>query len=65
MLSNLDNYLTQVYNKELLTESVIKELCEKTKEILLKQGNLRQLSAPLVLVGDVHGQFYDVLEIFK
>ncbi|KAJ1551536.1 putative serine/threonine protein phosphatase [Nowakowskiella sp. JEL0078] len=62
---DLDEFISSLYNKELLSEAVIKELCEKTKEVLVNEGNVRMVSAPVTLVGDVHGQFYDVREIFK
>ncbi|KND03550.1 uncharacterized protein SPPG_01027 [Spizellomyces punctatus DAOM BR117] len=62
---DLDTFIERLYRKQLLSEGVVKELCEKTKEILVREGNVAQVSAPVTLVGDVHGQFYDVLEIFK
>ncbi|KAJ3160207.1 putative serine/threonine protein phosphatase [Geranomyces michiganensis] len=62
---DLDVFIEQLYRKQLLPENIIKELCEKTKELLVREGNVAQVAAPVTLVGDVHGQFYDVLEIFK
>ncbi|KAJ3289927.1 putative serine/threonine protein phosphatase [Blyttiomyces sp. JEL0837] len=62
---DLDAFISRLYQRELLDEHIIRELCEKTKEVLVKEGNVRSISAPATLVGDVHGQFYDVLEIFK
>ena len=35
------------------------------KEIFLKEDNICFLKSPITLVGDVHGQFYDVLELFR
>lgn len=65
MAFDVDKFLAQVRRKELLDENVVRELCEKTKQVLLHEGNLRPLQAPVVLVGDIHGQFYDLLEIFE
>ncbi|KAJ3016954.1 putative serine/threonine protein phosphatase [Thoreauomyces humboldtii] len=62
---DLDVFIERLYRKQLLSENVVRELCQKTKELLVKEGNVAQVSAPVTLVGDVHGQFYDVLEIFK
>lgn len=53
---NLDDFISKLLTKrELLEENVIKELCERTKEVLLREGNVRHVAAPVVLVGDVHG----------
>ncbi|KAJ3410538.1 putative serine/threonine protein phosphatase, partial [Chytridiales sp. JEL 0842] len=62
---DLDSYISRLFNRELLEPHVIQELCERTKEVLLDEGNVRSVKAPVVVVGDVHGQFYDVLEIFR
>ena len=35
------------------------------KEILALEGNVVPVRAPVTLVGDVHGQFLDVLELFR
>ncbi|KAI9361255.1 Metallo-dependent phosphatase-like protein [Zopfochytrium polystomum] len=62
---DLDSFIERLYRRELLEAGAVKELCEKAKEVLIDEGNVRSISAPATLVGDVHGQFYDVLEIFK
>lgn len=35
------------------------------KEILLEESNVQPVSSPVTVCGDVHGQFYDVLELFR
>lgn len=40
-------------------------VCTKVKEIFAQEPNICQLNSPITLVGDVHGQFYDVLELFR
>jgi serine/threonine-protein phosphatase PPG1 len=49
----------------LLAESVIEAICAKAKELLMKESNVVHISAPVTVVGDIHGQFFDLLEIFK
>ena len=34
----------------------------RTKEVLLQEPSLLKLEAPFVVVGDIHGQFLDLLE---
>lgn len=33
--------------------------------MLMKESNVVHISAPVTVVGDIHGQFFDMLEIFK
>ncbi|EEB96232.1 hypothetical protein MPER_04665, partial [Moniliophthora perniciosa FA553] len=51
--------------KQLLHEALLREICEKTKEVLMRESNVVHVSAPVTVVGDIHGQFYDLIEIFR
>ena len=62
---DLDECIERLYKKELLAESVIEAICSKTKELLMKESNVVQIAAPVTVVGDIHGQFFDMIEIFK
>ena len=35
------------------------------QELLQQEPNVTHVKAPVVVVGDTHGQFHDLLEIFK
>lgn len=48
-----------------LSESEIKHLCVKSREIFLKQPNLLELDAPIKICGDIHGQYSDLLRLFE
>ncbi|KAL2918576.1 putative serine/threonine protein phosphatase [Polyrhizophydium stewartii] len=65
MAWDLDALIEKAQRRELLPENTIRELCNKAKELLLSEDNVRHVQAPVTVVGDVHGQFYDVLEIFR
>ena len=41
------------------------ELASKCKELLQQEANVTHVHAPVVVVGDTHGQFHDLMEIFK
>lgn len=43
----------------------IEVLCELSKEIMRQQPILLELMAPLVICGDIHGQFPDLIKIFE
>jgi hypothetical protein len=62
---DLDECISRLYKKELLAESVIEAICAKTKELLMQESNVVHVQAPVTVVGDIHGQFYDLIEIFK
>jgi len=47
-----------------IAEHDVKKLCDKAKEILHEEDNVRMVPAPATIVGDIHGQFYDLLELF-
>ena len=47
-----------------LTEKEIQLLCKKCKKIFGQQDALLNLSSPIKVCGDIHGQFYDVLRLF-
>lgn len=48
-----------------MKESDIYAVCEKAKEIFMEQPMLLELNAPIKIVGDVHGQFSDLLRLFS
>lgn len=62
---DLDECISRLYKKELLAESVIEAVCAKTKELLMRESNVVHVKAPITVVGDIHGQFYDLIEIFR
>eukprot|EP01134_Creolimax_fragrantissima_P000886 CFRG0886T1 len=67
MASNgdLDRQIETLRNCELIKESEVKLICAKAREILVEESNVQQVSSPVTICGDVHGQFYDVRELFR
>lgn len=43
--------------------SKVRALCEKAKEVLLREENVHKVSCPITVCGDVHGQYYDLKEV--
>jgi len=48
-----------------LTENEIRTLCLKSREVFISQPILLELEAPIKIVGDIHGQYYDLLRLFE
>jgi len=48
-----------------LEENDIKNLCRKAREIFISQPILLELTAPIKICGDVHGQYPDLLRLFN
>lgn len=48
-----------------LKENEIYYLCKNTQEIIKEQPTLLELSAPIKICGDTHGQYYDLLKLFQ
>lgn len=36
-----------------------------SKELLFEESNVVAVNKPVTIVGDIHGQFYDLLEVFR
>jgi serine/threonine-protein phosphatase PP1-1 len=60
-----DEWLAQAKLCRYLPESDMKRLCETVKECLMEESNIQPVSSPVTVCGDIHGQFYDLLELFR
>ena len=64
-MSSLDEQIAKLKNCEYLKESEVKSLCAKAREILVDESNVQRVNAPVTICGDIHGQFYDLKELFR
>jgi hypothetical protein len=60
-----DEWLATVKRCQYLPETDLKKLCELVKELLMEESNIQPVNSPVTVCGDVHGQFYDLLELFR
>ena len=63
--ASLDAQIEQLRRCEYIKESEVKSLCAKAREILVEESNVQRVDAPVTICGDIHGQFYDLRELFK
>ncbi|KAJ3439488.1 serine/threonine-protein phosphatase pp2a-4 catalytic subunit [Anaeramoeba flamelloides] len=61
----LNRQIENLLNFKPLKEIEVKNLCDKAQEIFINEPNIVRVKAPVTVCGDTHGQFPDLLELFK
>ncbi|PFH35358.1 serine/threonine-protein phosphatase PP2A catalytic subunit [Besnoitia besnoiti] len=64
-LLTIDKQMDRLFKCEKLDEEEVRRLCAVLKDILVQEANVQPVRTPVTVVGDIHGQFHDLLEIFK
>lgn len=64
-IAELDKQIELVFRKEPLPETEVKALCDKAREILTTESNVQPVKCPVTVCGDIHGQFWDMMELFR
>ena len=68
-IKNLDGLIRKLVNfkkqKKVLSVNDIYFLCDNVRPIIENQPMLLELEAPINVCGDIHGQFTDLLRLFK
>mmetsp|Transcript_61101 Transcript_61101/g.169411 ORF Transcript_61101/g.169411 Transcript_61101/m.169411 type:complete len:306 (-) Transcript_61101:153-1070(-) len=53
------------YKTQLPKEGELKAICKMAGDIFMQQDPLLELEAPIKVVGDIHGQYHDLLRMFE
>mmetsp|Transcript_6929 Transcript_6929/g.23562 ORF Transcript_6929/g.23562 Transcript_6929/m.23562 type:complete len:141 (-) Transcript_6929:756-1178(-) len=62
---NLEGCIEKLMECRPLTETEVRQLCDNARDALKRDANVRRVKSPVTIVGDIHGQFHDLLELFR
>jgi serine/threonine-protein phosphatase 6 catalytic subunit len=60
-----DKWIEDLKLGKCLDEPSLKHLIEKLTEILIEESNISLIKSPVIICGDIHGQFYDLLKLLS
>ncbi|KAG8346576.1 putative Calcineurin like phosphoesterase [Trypanosoma vivax] len=64
-MDTIDQFLETVSKGVCPRESEVMKLCSKARSILNEESNTHVIRAPCTIVGDIHAQFFDLIEMFR
>lgn len=62
---NVDQCIDVLKSGECVSERQLKQLCSLVSELLMEESNVQPVSSPVTIVGDLHGQFFDLINLFS
>jgi len=65
MSLDVDQHIANLRKGMIIPETHLRLILEKLKEILMEESNVQPIRSPVTVCGDIHGQFYDLLELFR
>mgnify|MGYP001081280013 CR=1 FL=1 len=60
-----DSMVATLLDHKFLPEKEVLQLCERARSLISEESNVHSVRAPVTVVGDIHGQFHDMMEMFK
>jgi serine/threonine-protein phosphatase 6 catalytic subunit len=62
---NVDECIETLRQGEIISEYSMKILCKAVSELCCEEGNVQPVSSPVTIVGDLHGQHFDLLHMLS
>lgn len=62
---DVNQCITTLKSGECVSERELKQLCSLVSELLMEESNVQPVMSPVTIVGDIHGQFFDLINLFK
>lgn len=62
---DLERQIAHLMECKYLPEEEVMALCDQARAILVEEGNVQPVKCPVTVCGDIHGQFHDLIELFK
>lgn len=59
------SYIPYITSCQSLPEPALLSLCAHVRSLLLESPNIVPVSTPVTVCGDLHGQFWDLLELLR
>lgn len=62
---NVNRCIERLKTGECISEKNLKRLCSKVSDLLMEESNVQPVVSPVTIVGDLHGQFFDLLNLLE
>jgi serine/threonine-protein phosphatase 2B catalytic subunit len=62
---NIDLLRSHLLREGRLEKKELIELIKSASAIMKKEPNVLKMKEPVIIVGDIHGQFYDLIHMFE
>ena len=62
---DVDKCISTLQEGECVSEHELRQLCQLVSELLMEESNVQPVLSPCTIVGDLHGQFFDLLNLLN
>lgn len=62
---DIDKCIERLQRGLIVNENAAKAICHSAIEVLAEEPQVLKITPPVTVCGDIHGQFYDLKELFK